>query len=73
MNVYIPPTTAGRIRSAWARLTPEQQSRIMPLIERAHQKTLIATRERMAPPVDTVVGPSLNLAMSAMTATPRHR
>jgi hypothetical protein len=67
MNIYIPPTTASRIRAAWAKLSPEQQSRIMPLIERAHQKTLIATREHVAPPVDEMVGSSLNLAMSAMT------
>ena len=31
------------------------------------QKTLIATRERVAPPVDEMTGPSLNLALSAMT------
>jgi hypothetical protein len=67
MQVYIPPTTASRIRAAWEKLSPEQRSRIMPLIQRGHQKTLIAMRERVAPPVDEMTGPSLNLALSAMT------
>ena len=67
MQIYIPPTTASRIRTAWEKLSPDQRSRIMPLLQRGHQKTLIATRERVAPPVDELTGPSLNLALSAMT------
>lgn len=67
MKIYIPPITASRIRDAWAKLTPERQARIMPLIQRAHQKTLVATKERVAPQTDETVGSSLNLAMTALT------
>jgi Calcineurin-like phosphoesterase len=67
MKIYIPPTTAGRIRDAWEKLTPEQRSRILPLLQRAHQKTLIATQERVAPHLDEKVGTPLNLALTAMT------
>ena len=65
MRVYIEPTTASRIKDAWNKLSPDQRNRILPLFQQAHQNTLMATKG-IPPPVDSALGPPLNLAMTVI-------
>ncbi len=67
MKTSINPVISSRIKNAWAKLSPEQRSRIAPLLQRGHQRTLIAARAGIPPPVDPEIGPSLNLGMAAIT------
>jgi len=66
MRIYIEPTTASRIKDAWNKLSPDQRNRILPLFQQAHQNTLLAMKG-VPPPVDSALGPPLNLAMSVIS------
>jgi hypothetical protein len=67
MRVHIDPVIASRIKTAWAALPPERRNRIAPLLQRAHQRALVATRDQIAPKADPSLGTPATLAMSALT------
>ena len=67
MKISIDPVISSRIRQAWAKLTPEQQNRIAPLIAKANQQALIVSQARMAPTPDPAIGHQALLAHSALT------
>jgi Calcineurin-like phosphoesterase len=66
MQLEIDPVLVSRIQAAWAKLTPDQQNRIVPLIMKAHQQAVTASRSRQAPPADPNLGHPLTLAFTAM-------
>lgn len=51
MKISIDPAIAGRIRVAWAKLTPAQRAALMPAILDAHQQVVTLSRTRRAPGV----------------------
>ncbi len=66
MKLSIDPVIASRIRTAWEKLTPDQQSRVMPLIVKAHQRAVVASHYKQAPPADSSLGNALTLAFTAI-------
>jgi Calcineurin-like phosphoesterase len=66
MKISIDPVIVSRIQTAWAKLTPDQQNRITPLIMKAHQQAVTASRSREAPSPDASLARPLTLAFTAI-------
>lgn len=67
MRLNIDPVIAGRIKAAWANLTPEQRNKIMPLVMNAHQQSVVASQSRGAPAPNANFGHALPLMFSAIS------
>lgn len=67
MALQIDTAVAARIKSAWAALSPGQQSRIAPLLGKAHQQAVTFTETGTAPPQDPSVKHQLLLAQSILS------
>jgi len=66
MKISIDPVIAGRIKSAWSRLSLEQQAELAPAILQAHEQAVIVSQTKKAPA--GVAAPHyLMLAHSAIT------
>jgi hypothetical protein len=66
MKLSIDPVLASRARAAWAKLPPDQQSRIIPLVMAAHQQVITASQSKVAPPADARLGHGLNFLFTAL-------
>jgi hypothetical protein len=66
MKISINPVVAGRIKTAWSQLAPDQQAQLKPLIMSAHQQAVSVARTRKAP-AGPAVTQNLTLAHSLMT------
>jgi len=67
MKLNIDQAIAGRIKNAWAALSPEQQNNITPLLAKAHQQAVGFTQTGTAPPQDPAVKHQLLLAQSVLS------
>ena len=67
MKVNIDPAISSRIVSAWKALSPDQRSRIAPILAKANQRALTAVQSRVAPIFDSSVPHQALLAHSAIS------
>lgn len=67
MKISIDPVMSARIKKAWESLSPGQQSRVAPLLVKAHQHAVTASQTGEAPPPDPTVGHHFALTYSALT------
>jgi hypothetical protein len=67
LKISIDPVIAGRIKTAWTNLSPEQRNHLIPLLTKGHQQAVTASQSRVAPPVDASLGRVLTLAFSAIS------
>ncbi len=67
MKIRIDPVIVGRIKNAWAKLSPEQQNKIAPMVMNAHQQAVIASQSRVAPAPNANLGHALPLMFSAIS------
>ncbi|HMD97432.1 MAG TPA: metallophosphoesterase [Terriglobia bacterium] len=67
MKLNIDPAIAGRIKHAYAALSPDQQKHIAPLLAEAHQHALSFSQTGVAPPQDPAVKHDLLLAHSVLS------
>jgi hypothetical protein len=67
VKISIDPVIASRIKTAWAKLLPEQRNRLIPLLTKGHQQAIVASQGRIAPPTDASIGHALPLAFSAIS------
>src|SRR5580698_6685462 len=65
MKISIDPVMSGRIKTAWAKLTPAQQSQLTPAILQAHQQAKSVSQTGKAP-VEPALPHHLMLAQSAL-------
>jgi hypothetical protein len=66
MKISIDPTISSRIKTAWSRLTPDQQSAIAPAVLTANQQAVAVAQTGKAPPAPAAPH-QLVLAHSALT------
>ena len=67
MKININPVISGRIKKAWAALSPDQRNRIAPMLARAHQQALTVAQTHTAPAPDPSVAHQALLAQTALT------
>jgi hypothetical protein len=65
MAIQIDPQISARIQAAWAKLSPDQQNRISPMIEKAHRQAVDVARTGI-PPSDPSVPHQALLAKTAL-------
>ncbi len=66
MKISIDPVMSGRIKTAWAQLTPAQQSELTPAISQAHQQAVTFSQTKKAP-AEPAAPHHLMLAQSALS------
>jgi hypothetical protein len=67
MKIHIDPVISSRIKQAWGKLSPDQRTRIAPLLAKANQQAVVASQTKTAPPPDPTVPHQALLAHSALT------
>lgn len=66
MKLNLDPVLASRIKTAWSKLTSDQQRRITPLLMKAHQQALLSSQSKVAPQPDAQLGHGLTFAFTAL-------
>jgi hypothetical protein len=71
MKISIDPVNSGRIKAAWAKLTPAQQAAMAPAFQHANQQAISVSRTKRAP-VGIADSHTFMLAQSALSNDQDH-
>jgi hypothetical protein len=66
-KISIDPVLAGRIKTAWQKLSPDQRNRIAPMVMNAHQQAVKVSQSQVAPAPNANMGHALPLMFSTIT------